>query len=56
MKTGCLFLNIYLPNSRGKSRPVLIFALHGGGFVAGSANEYDGGGSRGPRGRCCCLG
>ena len=37
----CLFLNIYLPNSRGKSRPVLIW-FHGGGFVAGSANEYDG--------------
>ena len=37
----CLFLNIYVPNTQTASRPVLVW-FHGGGFVAGSANEYDG--------------
>ncbi|MGI9220699.1 MAG: carboxylesterase/lipase family protein [Woeseiaceae bacterium] len=37
----CLFLNIYTPDTSGKPRPVL-FWMHGGAFVGGSANEYDG--------------
>jgi para-nitrobenzyl esterase len=37
----CLFLNIVTPTTQDKPRPVL-FWIHGGGFVSGSANEYDG--------------
>lgn len=37
----CLFLNIVTPAADGARRPVL-FWIHGGGFVNGSANEYDG--------------
>ena len=37
----CLFLNIYSPKTDSTLRPVLAW-FHGGGFVAGSANEYDG--------------
>lgn len=38
----CLFLNIYSPNDHSdKPRPVMVW-IHGGGFTAGSANEYDG--------------
>ena len=37
----CLFLNIVTPAAEGAGRPVL-FWIHGGGFVNGSANEYDG--------------
>ena len=37
----CLFLNLYAPKECSKLRPVLVW-FHGGGFVAGSANEYDG--------------
>ena len=37
----CLFLNTYTPDTTGKPRPVL-FWIHGGAFVGGSANEYDG--------------
>lgn len=37
----CLFLNIVTPAVEGAQRPVL-FWIHGGGFVNGSANEYDG--------------
>ena len=37
----CLFLNIVAPADEGAGRPVL-FWIHGGGFVNGSANEYDG--------------
>ena len=37
----CLFLNIVTPAVEGAHRPVL-FWIHGGGFTAGSANEYDG--------------
>lgn len=37
----CLFLNIVTPAVEGAHRPVL-FWIHGGGLVNGSANEYDG--------------
>lgn len=37
----CLFLNIYAPRAAGPKRPVMVW-LHGGGFVTGSGNEYDG--------------
>lgn len=37
----CLFLNIYTPGSDGQPRPVL-FWIHGGGYVQGSGNDYDG--------------
>lgn len=37
----CLFLNIATPSVAGSLRPVIVW-FHGGGFVAGSANEYDG--------------
>lgn len=37
----CLFLNIVTPSVTGARRPVL-FWIHGGGFVNGSANEYNG--------------
>ncbi len=36
----CLYLNIYTPDSDGK-RPVM-FWIHGGAYIQGSANEYDG--------------
>ena len=37
----CLFLNVVTPSVEGTSRPVL-FWIHGGALVNGSANEYDG--------------
>jgi para-nitrobenzyl esterase len=37
----CLFLNVFTPDQKGASRPVL-FWIHGGGFTQGSANGYDG--------------
>jgi para-nitrobenzyl esterase len=37
----CLFLNVVTPSGTDKPRPVL-FWIHGGAFVTGSANEYDG--------------
>lgn len=39
----CLFLNIYVPlNTTAESKlPVLVW-IHGGAFVFGSANLYDG--------------
>lgn len=41
LSEDCLFLNVYTPATSGKPRPVL-FWMHGGAFVGGSANEYDG--------------
>lgn len=37
----CLYLNIYTPAADGKRRPVM-FWIHGGAYIQGSANEYDG--------------
>lgn len=37
----CLFLNIVTPAAKGTGRPVL-FWIHGGAFINGSANDYDG--------------
>lgn len=37
----CLYLNIYTPAADGKKRPVM-FWIHGGALIQGSANEYDG--------------
>ena len=36
----CLYLNIYTPGTEGK-RPVMVW-IHGGAYLQGSANEYDG--------------
>ncbi len=36
----CLFLNVFTPNPVGFRRPVMVW-IHGGGFVAGSASQYD---------------
>ena len=36
----CLYLNIYTPGHAGK-RPVMVW-IHGGAYMQGSANEYDG--------------
>ena len=41
MDEDCLFLNIARPSSASSICPVVVW-FHGGGFVAGSANEYDG--------------
>ncbi len=41
MSEDSLFLNIFTPATEGANRPVL-FWIHGGGFVEGSANGYDG--------------
>ncbi len=37
----CLFLNVYTPAADDARRPVL-FWIHGGGYVMGSARAYDG--------------
>lgn len=36
----CLYLNIYTPATEG-ARPVMVW-IHGGAYMQGSANEYDG--------------
>ena len=36
----CLFLNITTSALTGKLKPVMVW-IHGGGFIGGSANEYD---------------
>jgi para-nitrobenzyl esterase len=37
----CLYLNVYTPAGRPRHRPVMVW-FPGGGFIAGSANQYDG--------------
>ncbi|HLW71029.1 MAG TPA: carboxylesterase/lipase family protein [Candidatus Binataceae bacterium] len=40
---NCLFLNVYIPPSTGRSRtglPVMVW-IHGGGLVEGSGEDYD---------------
>jgi para-nitrobenzyl esterase len=41
LSEDCLFLNLTTPAVDGANRPVLVW-IHGGGFAAGGANEYDG--------------
>jgi para-nitrobenzyl esterase len=41
MSEDCLFLNIFTPSPGGANRPVLLW-IHGGSFIEGSANGYDG--------------
>jgi acetyl esterase/lipase len=41
MSEDCLFLNIFTPSTEGAHRPVL-FWIHGGAFIEGSASGYDG--------------
>ena len=41
LSEDCLVLNVYTPDAGAGSRPVLLW-IHGGGFVGGSANQYDG--------------
>jgi para-nitrobenzyl esterase len=36
----CLYLNVYTPSHQGR-RPVMVW-IHGGAYMQGSANEYDG--------------
>jgi para-nitrobenzyl esterase len=40
---NCLYLNVYAPGVRPGERPLPVTVwLHGGGFVNGSANDFDG--------------
>jgi para-nitrobenzyl esterase len=41
MDEDCLFLNIVTPSNNTKSCPVLLW-IHGGAFINGSGNEFDG--------------
>ena len=41
MDEDCLFLNIVTPSTNTKSCPVLLW-IHGGAFINGSGNEFDG--------------
>ena len=41
MDEDCLFLNVVTPSNNTKSCPVL-FWIHGGAFINGSGNEFDG--------------
>ncbi|PPQ80160.1 hypothetical protein CVT25_001453 [Psilocybe cyanescens] len=39
----CLFLNVYVPGNLGQKRNLpVVFWIHGGGYVAGSASQFDG--------------
>lgn len=38
----CLYLNIFAPDADNRPRPVMVW-IHGGAYIQGSANEYDGG-------------
>lgn len=40
MSEDMLHLNIYTPGVDARARPVLVY-IHGGGFSAGSANDFD---------------
>lgn len=40
MSEDMLYLNIWTPGADGAKRPVLVY-IHGGGFVSGSANDFD---------------
>lgn len=37
----CLYLNVHTPAADGARRPVMVW-IHGGAYIQGSANEYDG--------------
>jgi para-nitrobenzyl esterase len=40
---NCLYLNIYAPGARATRRPLPVMVwLHGGGFVNGSGNDFNG--------------
>ncbi|PPQ80632.1 hypothetical protein CVT25_001638 [Psilocybe cyanescens] len=39
----CLFLNVYIPGNLGQKRNLpVVFWIHGGGYIGGSASPYDG--------------
>jgi len=40
MSEDMLYLNVWTPGADGRRRPVLVY-IHGGGFVTGSANDFD---------------
>ncbi len=41
LSEDCLYLNIYTPAADSGKRPVMVW-IHGGAYVQGAANEYDG--------------